>query len=57
MPTEYLSGTGQPIVMAPSAGFLADSPRMGADSTRVQVNPLYLAMGLLAVLLLYKKAV
>jgi len=54
MPTEYFSGTGQPFVLGPSAGALSESPRMGA-SERIQLNPLYVALGLLAVFMLYKK--
>ncbi len=45
MPTEYLSGTGQPIVLGASKEALAE---------RRTLDPLYIALGVLAVFVLYR---
>ncbi len=50
MPTEYLSGEDQPFVIGPSAEALATP-----NSSEMKLNPLYVALGLLAVFMLYKK--
>jgi len=46
MPTEYLSGTGQPIVLGASKEALAER--------RTTIDPLYIALGVLAVFVLYR---